>query len=687
MLRSRNLDDQTFDEIMEYAIGRLPWLCPAWTDYNAHDPGITILELIAWYKEMQQYHMNVVTEELEKKFLKLLGIKLEPARPAACLVHPAWEEADSYPTLARLENQESICFELLEPAQKGGAVEAVYLLGTDGAKDMTSIMGQPGISIWPFLERQGGGTLRIGLSGTEQRMRLWFEVDDKRPVDRNPFEKGQAAPRTLQWRCCGTEDPVAVEDETFGLSHSGFITFTFPASFGESDGDCGLPNRRYLAVEQLEGGCEEDVRLCNVSAGWFRAAQQETWAGYRWFKIDPGKNQLLLADAVSQEGGVYLFVREAEGLRFVEAEQRRTEQGLEVTLEVDGCIQDGDDNLLAVSQDALRFHRLFFPTTGLPSMTLALDLGGRKVLPERLALICDTRCRDGEVRPQLWHYAEDLSPCGPRDLVFTYDPDEEQLVFGDGAHGAIPPRSQQGVLVASMVLSYCGGGNVPGNCGLYFNNGDPAENKAAIGGQESQSLDEAAVAFLRSMEGTHKCVSEADYERAAKATPGLRVAQAKAIAGFDPDEPAGRSRLPVVTVVVLPWSAKARPMPDTRFLQTVQAQLERFRPICTSIKVAAPKYVPVGVSVQVRGRAPGLSDAIRTQVEAYLETGTKERAIGDPVVKDDLMAELMALDGVMQVERLELRALSPDCYEDPRGDLRLKRNAIAYLRALDVQTR
>ena len=41
----------------------------------------------------------------------------------------------------------------------------------------------------------------------------------------------------------------------------------------------------------------------------------------------------------------------------------------------------------------------------------------------------------------------------------------------------------------------------------------------------------------------------------------------------------------------------------------------------------------------------------------------------------------------MQVERLELRALSPDCYEDPRGDLRLKRNAIAYLRALDVQTR
>lgn len=82
MLRSRNLDDQTFADIMEYALGRLPWLCPAWTDHNAHDPGITILELMAWYKEMQQYHMNVVTEELKQKFLKLLGVVPAPAQPA-----------------------------------------------------------------------------------------------------------------------------------------------------------------------------------------------------------------------------------------------------------------------------------------------------------------------------------------------------------------------------------------------------------------------------------------------------------------------------------------------------------------------------------------------------------------------------------------------------------------------------
>ena len=53
MLLSRNLDDQPFEDIVREAEGRLPWLCPVWTDHNAHDPGITILELMAWFKETQ----------------------------------------------------------------------------------------------------------------------------------------------------------------------------------------------------------------------------------------------------------------------------------------------------------------------------------------------------------------------------------------------------------------------------------------------------------------------------------------------------------------------------------------------------------------------------------------------------------------------------------------------------------
>ena len=77
MLKARNLDDQTYQEIVKAAEGRLPWLCPSWTDHNAHDPGITILELMAWYKELQQYQMNQVTDALRKKLLKLVDLGIE----------------------------------------------------------------------------------------------------------------------------------------------------------------------------------------------------------------------------------------------------------------------------------------------------------------------------------------------------------------------------------------------------------------------------------------------------------------------------------------------------------------------------------------------------------------------------------------------------------------------------------
>lgn len=687
MLQSRNVDDQSFAQIMEYALGRLPWLCPGWTDYNAHDPGVTILELMAWYKEMQQYHMNVVTDALKRKLLKLLGVFPAPPRPSACLIGLPAGGGESYPVLTRLESPQDICFELLEPATGGPRVEAVYVNGPKGPADMTDILAQPGLSIWPFTGEGEETELLVGLSGPARELRLWFEVDDKRPVARNPFQADSPTPRTLEWRFVGATEPPAAQDETHALSHSGFVTLACPQDIPLSDGGCGLPERPYLRVRQTEGGCEEEVRLAGVAAGRFRAAQQETWAKLQWFTVAPRRGSVLLADAVSREGGAFLFLREEGGLRFVESEQRLEEGGLRASFDGAGCVEDGAPNLLAVSQDALRFGRLLFPSTGLPNMAVDLALGGRQPLLDTLRLVCDTRCPDGAVRPALWRYAEELSACGPRDLVFSYDPLREQLVFGDGEHGAVPPRGSRGILVASLGLSFCGGGNVPADCGLTFGDGTAAPNTAAEGGRDAQSLEEAAAQFLRALEDTRKCAAEADYERAALATPGLRVASAKAIAGFDPDEPTGRSRVPVVTVVALPWSARPRPVPDGRFLQAVQTQLARLRPICTVVKVAAPRYVPVGVSAQVRGGGADLWARIRDAAEKYLAVGTNGRAVGDPVVKDDLMAALAALEGVLRVERLELLPLGPDCYADPRGDLRLKRDGVAYLAGLDVQAR
>jgi len=50
----------------------IPRYAPDWTNYNASDPGITLIELLAWVTEATLYHLNRVPEATSLEFAKLL---------------------------------------------------------------------------------------------------------------------------------------------------------------------------------------------------------------------------------------------------------------------------------------------------------------------------------------------------------------------------------------------------------------------------------------------------------------------------------------------------------------------------------------------------------------------------------------------------------------------------------------
>src|SRR4051794_21420203 len=84
--RLRPLDNRTFDDILAEARARIPRYTAEWTDWNDGDPGIALLQLMAWMSELLIYRMNQVPELAQLKFLDLIGIELEPARPAETFV-------------------------------------------------------------------------------------------------------------------------------------------------------------------------------------------------------------------------------------------------------------------------------------------------------------------------------------------------------------------------------------------------------------------------------------------------------------------------------------------------------------------------------------------------------------------------------------------------------------------------
>lgn len=67
-----NLDDRTYDDLLEEARALIPGLYPAWTDHNPTDLGIILIELFAWLTEMTIYHLNRVPDANYLTFLRLL---------------------------------------------------------------------------------------------------------------------------------------------------------------------------------------------------------------------------------------------------------------------------------------------------------------------------------------------------------------------------------------------------------------------------------------------------------------------------------------------------------------------------------------------------------------------------------------------------------------------------------------
>jgi hypothetical protein len=77
-----NLDDRTWQGIVDEAKKLIPRYAPEWTDHNPSDFGITLIELFAWIAEQIIFRLNRVPEKNYIEFLNLWGITRNPATPA-----------------------------------------------------------------------------------------------------------------------------------------------------------------------------------------------------------------------------------------------------------------------------------------------------------------------------------------------------------------------------------------------------------------------------------------------------------------------------------------------------------------------------------------------------------------------------------------------------------------------------
>ena len=78
-LQTPILDDRTFQQLVDEAKARIPRYTPEWTNFNASDPGFTLVQLHAWLTETLLYRLNKLPDFTYIKFLELLNVRPRPA--------------------------------------------------------------------------------------------------------------------------------------------------------------------------------------------------------------------------------------------------------------------------------------------------------------------------------------------------------------------------------------------------------------------------------------------------------------------------------------------------------------------------------------------------------------------------------------------------------------------------------
>lgn len=712
MIKLPNLDDQRYADIVEAAKRRIPVLFPEWTNFNEHDPGITILELFAWLKEMQQYYLNRISDRSRENMLLLLGIERLPAAPSETLISFRGEAPERLPRGVSLYAADGT--EFVSTAEYRAApfrLGRVFVENEGAYADVTEPARHSETAFYPFGSRLDSGGRGLYIEVTEiggdrffNGAELFFDIFDRLPVRRNPSDGEAPPPREIVWEYSTAQGFAPCEilsDATYAFSFGGGVTLKIGrdmALFGAGE----LPRGLWIRARLTGSGCEDMPQICRIYCGALKLTQKSRLATADDMILE-GRAFAGVEDMLAARGVCFLFVRDGHGWLLNESAvivKNDTGAVFGVSGSAADTARGGRLEVRAVRcEESFGRNGMFFSSDGLPCQEFAFDPGGTVLCGELRVMVKD---RESDEFPRWNEYRciGSLSLAGAYDRCFTYDGDRHILMFGDNEHGEVPPSGDRNIMVISCSVTNGCGGNVPaGNFKALTVSGRtyPIDRSAdSAGGRDREKTAHALGRLRERISACGRTVTAEDYRRAALNTPGLRIADAKAIPFFDPALPSelsevSESKAPnTVAVVVLPYSAEPFPIPDKRFLSAVKDHLEKYRLITTRVLVTAPIYVRADISAEVVCLTQEVEQASRRIGTAlrgmFSVIGADGRTrFGEPVSEAGIIGCICNVEGILSVKRLRVKIGDKRCGRDRYGRIVIPPNAVAYCGEVNIR--
>ncbi|MGI6120517.1 MAG: hypothetical protein ACOYIB_08150 [Desulfosporosinus sp.] len=408
MLTLPNYDDQSFQEIMEMARRRIPVIYPEWTDMNEHDPGITILELFAWLKEMQQYHLNRITTQSYENMLALLGAVVgELSAANTHIVLPDIIQG-SLPQGMRFKAFENLIFECQDIVKLNDfKIQYIYVNDGSGFSDVKDIIREPELYCHPFGHKpvEGESSLYLGVDRLEQNREfcLFLQFDDSFPVPRNPFTENSQRPRSIVWEYGAMVEnrlefkPVEMKyDKTYGFSQPGDIRFRIGEDAALASPGEGIPECCWLRARLIRKGCEENPRLMNIYKDPIPVIQKRTLCETLSFTLleNNGEALLELRTWLALKGRHTILIRDMSGWQihndfftYIQEEGNDEIAMLRLDNLPQELVMDGTENIRVICYEVDFAESLVFSgSNGLPGQRFPLQFED-KILREQLSLM------------------------------------------------------------------------------------------------------------------------------------------------------------------------------------------------------------------------------------------------------------------------------------------------------------
>ncbi|MBE9008726.1 putative baseplate assembly protein [Pseudanabaenaceae cyanobacterium LEGE 13415] len=694
-LPNSNLDDRTFDDLVEECLLRIPRYCPEWTDHNLSDPGVTLIELFAWLTDQMLLRFNQVPRKNYVAFLELLGIRLQPPAPAQTYItfYLTTSLPECYPipqgtevATERTETQEAVIFSTDEELSIGKAVLHHFLTAPtaddtpQALHDRSSWRSQTE-TIWTsnelplFSEQPQPGNCFYLVLGAEESIDgnvLAIQLKGARgtPTGINPDQP----PR--RWEAWNGQYWQSVLREEADDATRGF-------SFHEAAQQGGSP----------EQGADVVLHLPEH----FPATTFTAYRG-RWLRC------VLTTPTEARPGYINSPRIISIGVRTIGGTVRSSQSVL-IQQEQLGISNGKPGQSFQVQSPPILSRRpgetvIVTPPGGLPqtwqevadfadsepndrhytinALTGTIQFGPLVREPEALKLSSPERSE----LPVYWQ---------PTELPLSDRDSQRQRL--EHQYGAVPPR---GSVITLMAYRTGGGkkGNVQAETLRFLKSSVPYVDRvtnyeSAQYGVDAESLDQAVLRAPRILRSRDRAVTPEDFEVLALQAGQGAIARVRCL----PTGTAG-----TVSLLVVPQAIAENPIrgisPDRLTLtsalqdQTLQYLNER-KLLGVQVKLETPAYTGVSVQVEIAiestyhnpAAQQEILNRVRIALYCYLNPITGGHAgtgweFGRPVYPSDLMALLQQISGVRYLGAVLLfplrwqdnawqRQPSPEPYIDP----------------------